>query len=97
MSAAKATRVICDSRLPDEAAMPLYAVMFTDGSFGIIDPKDIQDTNCPTLTPAARAILDRLPLVDSPAYRRIVDETAWMDEFAFTCEHCHKPLSECEC
>jgi hypothetical protein len=30
--------------------MPLYAIMLPDGHIEIIDPRDIEDTPCPTLT-----------------------------------------------
>lgn len=98
MSASKATRVIHDSHLPDEsAAMPLYAVL-SNGEFTLLA---VQDTHCLTFTPAGlKEVQDNYHthhwLNDALARKGI--DTAWMDEeFAFTCQICQKPLSECKC
>lgn len=80
----KTTRVKRTSQVQTETAdMPLYAVRFPDGTFGIIDPQDIQDVFCPTLTPDAH---HQLYLHEQPgefidqALKRAGIDTSWMDE-----------------
>lgn len=86
----KTTRVKRTSQVQTESAdMPLYAVRFPDGTFGIIDPKDIQDVFCPILTAAAHRemYIAELNMTPEQKTKRLIDilkrdgiDTAWMDE-----------------